>query len=598
MADETFEIGFEVTNAQAPAQAFEDLKLKQLQAGEEAKRLSAELRALQQSGQATAQKTEELQRALIRAKEAAAQYGAQARQVAQAQRAQAQAAQAQASATNTTSTAMTRGTAALATAGRSASTVGQQFGQLSSSIGRVGSIIGTAAPALGGFVTSLGQAGGAMTGLSATMGPVGIAIGAVTAAIGIATAAWELFGDEAEEAGRDAEEAAGRATRSMTQVIEARITDTQVRIEQMRATAGSDAEFVEQTAVLRGLQAQLEELEAPLRLRAQLEEEATTRARAHAQAEAGLVEAAREYAAGLAELEEQEREQQRRREEAQQSRQRAAQSEREELARIDALADQRDQYERSIQKVVEALEREQAAFNALYGEDAMAAAEARANAFTQNRLNDSNEMLAMGEQIETDRQGAHQADLHQKEQDREKLEETKEHHREVAAITDEMWSSVGASVTDFAGQMFKFLISGSDKSGDAFLGMLDAFLEATAIEYSIKALGEAANAIAAFARNDYVAGPQHLIAAGMAAGVAAATGIAGAAINVPSAGAGGSAPASAGQAATAGGGGGVTNISINLFAPNAVFTEAERGQMLTNSMRATRREFGPAATRV
>jgi hypothetical protein len=159
---------------------------------------------------------------------------------------------------------------------------------------------------------------------------------------------------------------------------------------------------------------------------------------------------------------------------------------------------------------------------------------------------------------------------------------------------------IGGSMTQLAGTMIKHAISGADQSGEAYLAMLDAFLEATAIEYTLKGIGEIANAAIAFARQDYVAGPQHLIGAGLAFGVAAATGIGAAAIPSQPTGGGGSgggAPATAQQAGGGGGGPVTQNVTIQLFAPQAVFTEAERGTILASGMRAARRELGPASVR-
>lgn len=152
-------------------------------------------------------------------------------------------------------------------------------------------------------------------------------------------------------------------------------------------------------------------------------------------------------------------------------------------------------------------------------------------------------------------------------------------------------------VMALSGQMVRQLIQASKLSGDAFMAQLDSFLEATAIEYTLKSLAEVANAVAAAARYDYAAAAQHGVAAALAGAVATATGVASIGIQTPSAATGGGGgPAQVGAGATpAGGDGG--NVTVNLFAPQAVFTEAERGQIVAEGLRAARREGGPGAVR-
>jgi hypothetical protein len=176
----------------------------------------------------------------------------------------------------------------------------------------------------------------------------------------------------------------------------------------------------------------------------------------------------------------------------------------------------------------------------------------------------------------------------------ESLSMQREGMRENAQIMQGMWSSLGSTVTDAAGQMFKFVISGAEGGTEAFLALLDSFLESTAIQYAIKALAEGAEAVAAAARYDYAAAGQHAAAAALAAGVAIATGVAGAAIQTPSAagaaGGGGRPPPvqpTTGSAAAQGG-----NFTVNIYSPNAVTTEREQAEMIAAIMRVGRRAGG------
>lgn len=163
-----------------------------------------------------------------------------------------------------------------------------------------------------------------------------------------------------------------------------------------------------------------------------------------------------------------------------------------------------------------------------------------------------------------------------------------ERMKELGAITGQMWDSIGGTVTDAAGEMFRFVVEGAEGGGDAFLAMLDSFLEATAIQYTIKALAEGAEAVAAAARYDYAAAAQHGIAAGMAVAVAAATGLASAAISVPSTAGAAAGPTPAGPPASAGAGG-PTNITIQIYSPNAVYTKQEQGELIAGMVREAER---------
>ena len=187
-----------------------------------------------------------------------------------------------------------------------------------------------------------------------------------------------------------------------------------------------------------------------------------------------------------------------------------------------------------------------------------------------------------------------------REEHEERLLQNEEMARQVTALAEEsaqksqdLVLGVQGSMNQLVGQTISFLQEGGNLADEAFVVMLDSFLAATAVEYTIRALAEGGQALAAAARQDWVAAPVHATAAGVYAAVAALAGGAAAAIpNVPSQ------PAEQVQAAAPLGGGGTVNQTVNLFAPQAVFTESERGEIIANGMRALRRERGAGSARV
>ncbi len=611
MADETFEIGFQVSGEADAVKAFEDLKVAELQTKTEAAALAAELRKLQQSGTATADQIETAQRALVRAKEAASGYAREAREVQRAQQLSATSAAAQTRAMQAQTSIVT--------------TAGQKWGQLGSALGNVGGVLGHISPQLGSVGQLIGQVGGASTALTGALGPVGVAFAAVTTAAGFLI---PLLTDTSGEMG-GVERGARGAAREIRNLVQ-----EMSRQRELGRIAGGTASADEMQAVVQEATAQrdfirqarqelTQEIEAAERRRSEVStggsfaqmraaEERIERLRASipsldaslASAEASLTRfTSQQTGAVQRELEEA----------AAESRAQSEEDAEDERARrerrvsghhdaTDAILVRERQFYDELQRMREQdLERD-----ARYLEDLMSgrgdvAARRRAEYrdLGQGILDDLNEENAAVKAAGNER---HEHEMAQRDAAKEKRHAEYElivaEQQRISDITNNMWSSLGGTVTDFAGQMAKFVISSSDKSGDAFLRMLDQFLEATAIEYSIKAIAEGANAAIAFASLNAPQGIAHLTAAGLAAGVAAATGIGAAAINVPSAPSGGSSAQPVQGAGSASGGGGmVQNLTVQLFAPQAVFTEAERGQLMASGIREARRQLGPGSAR-
>lgn len=593
MADEVLEFAFQATGQDVVQKAFEDLKIKQLENSNEAKRLATALRELSGAEALTAEEAEEVQRAMIRAQQAATQYGTQARQITAQTRQQAQASAQQA-------TAVTQSA--------------RSFGQMGSALGQVGGLVAHISPQFGAMGQIVGQVGGAVTGLTGAMGPVGIAIGAVTAAVGLAIPLYQRFADEAHELS-DAQQGVVDRTNALVTAMRRQRAETRLLTQgsstdlqpQVESAAAAVEQFNDQLTVSRQ---ELERLQAAQERAGSIEvyqglgeEIATVTARMGGQSEALRIVTAdlERYRAAQT---------------------RAVQRELGEGAEDDAARQQEAAEDRAARRrgsggdaaarrrrEAEQAAREAERLAAQRVEKSKEAARAEAEAFENAALAKVNSERRALEQIASMREFFHERDVQLAERRAEIAEENKANsiaraESERAQVMETYQTlgagvqNIGNSITDLAGQMIKLAVSGADKGGDAYLRLLDAFLESTAIEYTIKALGEGANAIAAYARYDYAAGTQHLIAAGLAAGVAAATGIGAAAINVPPAPAAGGGAATAQQAGGgAGGQAGPTNITIQLFAPQAVFTEAERGQIIANGVRAARRESGPASVR-
>lgn len=628
MADDTFEIALQVSGEDKAARAFENLKLREMEAKQEATKLAAELRKLQASGQASAEQIEATSRSLIRAKQQAQEYAAQARRVQQAIRQQSNATRDNEAANKLNAIAMT------AVAQRSAAIV--------QALGQVGTIVTQANPELESLGRALGQVGSAAGAGAAAFGPWGAIIGG---AIGTVQAFVSHLQTQ-EEAHRKAAEAARVQATDIERLMAAMGRENE--IQRLELGLGSVAE---QTSALESAQARLDaEHERVRRTREKLAD-ATQRYRNAESLLSGAIigstdatrrleqqqrhwqERIRSLRADLegfnASLETQQRNtialarglqeaQNRATAEAEEEERRRRQEERRRNARQAAEARRRE---------AERTAREIAAVERQLGEDEVAIFREAREEMQRLELDhyatqldamraylDERRRMQRAETVwyrqelasraeldrEIDREIAEESramDQEQREADAKKAEERTrlaQREKELAAITTNMWDSVGGAVTDAAGQMFRFVIEGAEGGSDAFLAMLDSFLEATSVEYTIKALAEVANAVAAAARQDYPAAAQHGIAAGLAAGVAAATGLASAAISVPtSATSGGSST----PVSPAGPPGGNTNVTIQLYAPQAVFTEAERAELLARGFREAER-VRPGSARI
>lgn len=656
MADETFEIGFVVSGQGDASKAFEDLKLAEMEAKGEAAELAAELKRLKDSGTATAEEIEEVARAMIRAKQAASQLASDARKVDRAQRAQADAtatavqtqrAQAQAAQASTQAHGQLIQTlqgqaVAVGALALSIATMHQRTTSANTELDRMGRSLGTIAQ-------------GASAG--AGFGPLGAAIGATVGAVqSLVTELRALEGQQTrtqastesltdrlaamvrtiEQQDRARELASGLASTNEIMAETVRVTRERIAAEQIlaeRQTALDRAAENRRVAQERLSQAQFdgaENTEALARALSTMEQRANRAGTALGEVQRqvqSLSQREADLARGLQQAQQREqgeraaaearREEDQRRERARSAAQaRRAEREREAqailalertttAAEVEIFRGSRDQM-RALE--LDHFESQLDAFRAYLDQRRqMQAAEtvwhqqeldrvAARDASVQRDIDA--ERAAMDE---TDRQRSQvSAQLFQQDQQRrmEAADAERTHYEqqveEVRRIEREMWGGLAGTVTSAAGDMISFLISGAEGGGDAFLAMLDSFLEATSTQYTIKALAEAAEAVAAAARYDFAAAGQHAAAAGLAAGVAAATGLASAAINVPQVGAASNAPAQAQPQQQAAG---PTNYTIQLYAPQAVFTEAERGQIIAGGLREARRQMGPGAVR-
>lgn len=132
------------------------------------------------------------------------------------------------------------------------------------------------------------------------------------------------------------------------------------------------------------------------------------------------------------------------------------------------------------------------------------------------------------------------------------------------------------------------VIAGTKSADEAFQGMLSSFLEMISQHTALSAAKEFAEAIAAFARQDYPGGAQHLAAGAAFTAVAVAAGAASIAVAPPS----GGAPAALQQTAPEGNQGG-GNIVINWnSAVITAGTRAELGREIGSMLTATDRRFG------
>lgn len=644
MADEVFQIGFETTGDAEAAAAFEKLKLEQRSMQAQAKTLATQLKTLEAAGQQNTTEFKELSKAYIQAKEAASQMGRQANGIASSLRNQAAAAQ-----ETVVSTEAAR---------KASQNAGRQMGMLVNSVSEVGYSFGAAIPGMQTYGTQLAMMGGNAVTFGAALGPVGVALGVVAGLMPVVIGAMNDFGEETEEAAQDQgdlEDAMRRANRRISEQLdllnrrerqqrlgiradaslesimqddslgisgadaEAEQRAIQSEIDRLRAErdrlVGNDENGGGEVAIARAAleeaearQAQAESFDDMRRALADVNEE---RERAETlewelwsveqQLQEQREQQARVVAAGLsadrqiAAVEAEEEDEEDARRERERATRRSGRRRRETAEEREAERKRLQIIQSGMQAEIEIKAdgfrriqemREQAI------EDEAAAENKRKDLLRQIAEDQRREEREAERQAEADRRAA--------EQERLRLaQEAAAEEKRLAAITGSMWSDIGGTAMSAAGDMFKFVIEGAEGGGDAFLAMLDSFLEATAVQYSIKALAEAMEAVGAAARYDYAAAAQHGVAAGMAVAVAAATGIGAAAIpNVPttesgarSSGGGQADPTSLGAA----GGSGPVNISLALFAPQAVFTEAERGQLMGHGIREARRQFGPGA---
>lgn len=600
MAGETFEIRFQTEGQGEAVAAYEQLRLKELAAKDETTRLAGELRKLQRSGTATSSEIEDVSRSLIRAKDATRAYARQASELTQQQTA----------------------TAVQSLDAR------QKIEQLGSTVGQVGAVVGRVNPELGRMGAVIGNIGASLPGLTGSLGPVAQAVAAINVAIDIGTAAWELWTQQTGRAAERAQVAADHirdlttAIREQAQAQEAlsglsgiesvrqqaqqadeerrgalraafeaeaeiaRLTGQQFsegmlselrsnlaetgvaddlfaalglggRQEELREQIAlydtANRQVAERTQLLEGLA----EAEDIARQAAELEEGASGRA-APEEATAGL-RRTRERPSGAAQRR---AEEQAAYEEAE--RQRSLQEEIEYAAAIEQL--DRDQYDRRQQLLERLADAQQAYRDREYDreqefQDRLAAAEAERAEQTRQNL-------------------------------KIRAERAQEESAELAASVGGNIQDVSGSMNQLLGQTISFLQEGGDLASEQYTALLDSFLESTAIEYTIRALAEAGQAIAAAASQNYAGAVQHGAAAAVYGAVATLAGGASVAIpNVPTQ------QAQPVQPQQPLGGGGTTNNTVNLYTSQAVFTERERGELVNRSQRALRRESGASAAR-
>jgi hypothetical protein len=641
MADETFEIGFVVSGQGDASEAFENLKLAEMQAREEAGQLSNELKRLKESGTATAGQIETTARAMIRAKQSATQLAAEARKVDQAQRAKAASAQSDANAAR----------AATAAADAQSRSYAQLAGSMRGGMGAITGLTNTLTALTGASsetsrgITLVNSAlGGVMqvVGMATSgMGPLGIAIGGVTAALG-------FFSASMQSARRDTDalqESAEKATLALDQLLARRRQQESEEARESRIRMGAGSVGEQESAIerqemevarlrqreeelnrriqtartfrelqsisnargtldqltrsRRAAEAELESLRVLAVQARQIEDEITTEETMDGGDEASTGSSRRSggRAGGRSQrMQDAEREAQ-----ALLQLQRTMSAEevriwedsRAEMQRLEL-----DHHDRSIDSFRQFSEERRSIMQAetvWYRQELLRQAETA----RQVQRDIDAEMRTMAEEGQRAEQAANQlADKEHEQQAQAKREQDQKMLSElekVRNIEKQMWGDLAGTVASAAGSMASFLIEGAEGGADAFVAMLDAFLEATAVEYTIKALAEAANAVAAIARYEPAAAAAHATAAGLAAGVAAATGLASAAISVPDTG-GAQVPSEA-QPAPQNEAAGPASYNVSLFAPQAVFTEAERGQLLAHGFREARRQMGAGAVR-
>ncbi|HEU4613094.1 MAG TPA: hypothetical protein VFS15_13480, partial [Kofleriaceae bacterium] len=249
MADEVFEIALQVSGEGSGARAFENLRLRELEAKQEAQRLAAELRKLKQSGEATDAQIEETARAMIRAKQAASQYAAEARRL---QAAQIRAAQATRTAAQETKSAAQ----ATQAASRESANAGRTLGGTINVVAEFGYSLSTAIPSMRTFGVQLAMMGGTAYQMGASFGVVGAAVGAV---VGLLPSAISMFSKVEESAANAAD-----AVRQLGEEI-ARQDEVQQRQAGTAEVGDIEANIEEIRNELRGLTGELEQRSSVIR---------------------------------------------------------------------------------------------------------------------------------------------------------------------------------------------------------------------------------------------------------------------------------------------------------------------------------------------
>lgn len=626
MADEVFEIAFETTGDASAAKAFEEIKLKQFDLQKQARELSKQLRQLEKAGQDNGEEYAKLAREYVRTKASASELGREAGKLSRELRSQGAAAQAQ-----------TRHVQVASRVTESFSEVtmtgGQRMGEYAGALGNIGAVFGTVNPQMGQAGSLIGAIGSAASASTAAFGPMGLAVGVVTAGLGILIPVLQETEEELQDVSREAETAAER-TRSLAEALERRDRD-----DRLFSGIGAEVSEIEEAVTeardaIEGLRRERDEVlnQGGSYLRRAIEAELGERA---AGGQAGLQygERAAEGADAILRID-QDMITQRERlanltrglevaraAEAQEAeRTAAADAEAAQVARLRQQAEERRERERERRRsgsrgAQDHLREEEQLAAAQKAMDAdIAAKRVDAERAAAEEIRRVREELAGWTRELEDRQAAYRVQVAQNtarmqlnsfntalNQRAAAFRQERDDQAALAQRMEDDWKAFRGSVvnealapvTALAGKVLQQLQAGSEMTGDAFVAMLDQFLEATAIEYSIKALGEFANAAAAAARQDWARVPLHLSAGGLAAGVAAATGIAGAAIQSPaipggSGGGGGDVtqPSPASQGAP------MAPLTVNLYAHNAVWTRAEQGQTIREIERVTRREMG------
>lgn len=169
------------------------------------------------------------------------------------------------------------------------------------------------------------------------------------------------------------------------------------------------------------------------------------------------------------------------------------------------------------------------------------------------------------------------------ESNREAYQKSRDDTAETAALVDAASRGMASAISE--------VIAGTKSAEDAFKGLLAGFLQTIAEQALTKAAFEYAEGVAAFARQDYAGGVQH-VAAGVAfTGVAIATGAAAGALSAPS-------PQAdrPDRARPADDTGGRTVYVNNWNAPQVVAgTEADVGRTLDRLGRRATQRFGRLA---